>query len=162
MVTYRLRPATPDDSDILYLIHRAAMGEYLEQAFGPWTEEFDREQHEQWLSAGRARVILVGDEIAGVLDVEWQADVAVLYRIGIDPTFQGRGLGTAIVRDLLRECGERQLPARLHVFPHNPARRLYQRLGFREVGSDSASIVMRWDPPGRQPRGPDRAAGQRS
>ena len=61
MVAYRLRPATPDDSDILFLIHRASMGEYLEQAFGPWTEEFDREQHEQWLSAGRAQVILVGD-----------------------------------------------------------------------------------------------------
>ncbi len=148
MATYQLRPATPDDSDILFRIHRAAMGEYLEQAFGPWTEEFDREQHEQWLSAGRAQVILVGDEIAGALDVEWRADAALLYRIGIDPPFQGRGLGTAIVRDLLTECGERRLPARLHVFPHNPARHLYERLGFRETGRDAASIVMQWDPPG--------------
>lgn len=148
MVTYRLRPATPDDGDTLFGIHRASMGEYLEQAFGPWTEEFDREQHEQWLSAGRARVILVGEEIAGFLDVEWTSDAALLYRIGIDPAFQGRGVGTAIVTDLLRECGERQLAARLRVFPHNPARRLYQRLGFREVGRDSASIVMQWDPPG--------------
>ncbi len=148
MVAYLLRPATPDDSDILFRIHREAMGEYLEQAFGPWTDEFDREQHEQWLSAGRARVIMVGDEIAGALDVEWTADAAILYRIAIDPPFQGRGLGTAIVADLLRECGERRLPARLQVFPHNPARHLYQRLGFRQVGTDGPSIEMQWDPPG--------------
>src|ERR1022692_3073516 len=149
MIGYRLRPATPDDSDILFRIHRASMGEYLEQAFGPWTDEFDREQHEQWLSAGRVQVVLVGDEIAGALDVEWTAEAALLYRIGIDPLFQGRGLGTAIVRELQRECGGRSRPVRLHVFPPNPARRLYQRFGFREVGRDGTSIMMQWDPPVR-------------
>jgi GNAT superfamily N-acetyltransferase len=67
------------------------------------------------------------------------------------PAFQRRGIGTAILRDLIRACSERQLPVRLSVCPHSPAPRLYQRLGFREVGTDSTSIAMQWDPPDGPP-----------
>jgi ribosomal protein S18 acetylase RimI-like enzyme len=147
MVAYRLRPATADDAEVLFRIHRGAMADHLAQAFGPWTDGFAREQHEKWLRTGRPQVVMVGGETFGVLDVEWQPDAARLHRIEIGPEFHGRGVGTAILRDLLRECCELHIPARLAVFLHNPARRLYQRLGFREVRIYGPSIEMQWDPP---------------
>jgi hypothetical protein len=33
-----------DDTDVWFRINRAALREYLAQAFGPWTDEFDREE----------------------------------------------------------------------------------------------------------------------
>jgi ribosomal protein S18 acetylase RimI-like enzyme len=75
-------------------------------------------------------------------------DAAILSRIEIDPKFQGRGAGSAIVQDLLRQCAERRVPAGLHVCSHNPAHRLYQRLGFQDQGHAGPSIAMQWDPPG--------------
>jgi len=147
MAGYQLRPAALGDAEVLFRIHQGSMREYLAQAFGPWTDDFARERHDQWLRGGGAQVVLAGDQIIGALDVEWQPEAAFLRRIEIDPEFQGRGVGTAIVQDFLHQCAERQVPARLHVFSHNPARHLYQRPGFRELGRDGPSIAMQWDAP---------------
>jgi ribosomal protein S18 acetylase RimI-like enzyme len=123
------------------------MSEYLAQAFGTYTDKDARAQHARWLRVGRAQVVMVDDQVAGALDIDWRPDAGVLSRIEIDPVFQGRGVGTAIVRDLLRTCAQRRIPARLHVYSYNPAQRLYHRLGFREVGRDGPSVAMQWDPP---------------
>jgi ribosomal protein S18 acetylase RimI-like enzyme len=149
MPDYQLRPAAPDDADVLFRIHWASMSDYLARALGGYTDEDARAYHRQWLRSGRVQVIVVGEQAAGALDVDWQPDTGFLRTIEIDPAFQRRGIGTAIVRDLLDQCAQRRTPARLYVFPHNPAGRLYQRLGFREVDRDGPYIVMQWDPPGR-------------
>src|ERR1022692_3166013 len=93
MAPYRLRPAAADDADALFRIHRASMGEYLAQALGPWTDDFAREQHNMWLRAGRAQVVMVGDQIAGAVDIEWRPEMARLNRIEITPPFPGQRLG---------------------------------------------------------------------
>jgi hypothetical protein len=95
MAPYRLRPAAVDDADALFRIHRASMGEYLTQALGPWTDDFAREQHNMWLRAGRAQVVMVGDQIAGAVDIEWRPEMARLNRIEIAPQFQGHGVDSA-------------------------------------------------------------------
>ena len=52
---------------------------------------------------------------------------SILGRIEILPEAQGRGIGTAVIRDLLG----RGRVVRLHVFTNNVrARRLYEKLGF--------------------------------
>lgn len=147
MPAYELRSAGPDDADALFGIHWASMGEYLARAFDGYADEDARAYHRQWLGSGRAQVIVVGGQAAGALDVDWQPDAGFLRTIEIDPAFQGRGIGTAIVRDMLDQCAQRRIPARLYVFPHNPAGRLYKRLGFREVDRDGPYVVMQWDPP---------------
>jgi ribosomal protein S18 acetylase RimI-like enzyme len=61
------------------------------------------------------------------LDVSDEGDHLYLSRIEILPEVQGRGVGTAVMRDLMR--GGRAI--RLHVFANNVrARRFYERLGF--------------------------------
>lgn len=145
--SYRLRPAAPDDADALFRLHRAAMGGHLARAYGrSWSDDFARERHDRWLAEGRAQVVELDGLTVGALDVVWAPDGMQLNRIEIDPALHGQGLGTAILRDLLGACGRRGTPAHLQVFPHNPARRLYRRLGFLETGTDGAAITMRWDP----------------
>jgi ribosomal protein S18 acetylase RimI-like enzyme len=64
--------------------------------------------------------------------------------IGVDTAARGRGVGTALLDALHRlavEHGFEQLS--LSVEPHNAARRLYERAGYREVGVDAGgSITM--------------------
>jgi ribosomal protein S18 acetylase RimI-like enzyme len=77
-----------------------------------------------------------GGERVGVLwfanQLEESPPRLFLYDIRIDPAHRGRGLGTAMMRDLERIAllaGAREL--RLSVFEHNTgAIRLYGRLGF--------------------------------
>jgi predicted GNAT family acetyltransferase len=37
-------------------------------------------------------------------------------------------------------------PVRLHVVSSNPARRLYERLGFVQVGTAGAHLALEWRP----------------
>ena len=65
----------------------------------------------------------------------------------IVPSAQGRGLGTALVRLVLDEAAGRGLPVRLSVLANNPARGLYERLGFQVTGGVHPRISMEWSPP---------------
>lgn len=81
----------------------------------------------------------------------WLADTLEIVEVEVDPAYQGRGIGTALLRTQLGAMTQRQ--ALLATKPDNPARRLYGRLGFLELlpdfvypGSDYAAVIMGWRP----------------
>jgi len=51
--------------------------------------------------------------------------------IGVRPAARGQGIGEKLLRALIAEAGLRELGLCLSVRSENPARRLYDRLGFR-------------------------------
>jgi len=61
----------------------------------------------------------------------------VLHALAIDPDCHGRGLGSQVVEYCIRTAKERGYKAlRLDIVPDNiPARRLYEKHGFRYVGT---------------------------
>jgi ribosomal protein S18 acetylase RimI-like enzyme len=67
-----------------------------------------------------------------------------LVQLQIDPHYQGRGLGEQIIKTLLAGAQADALPVSLKVLKGNPAKRLYERLGFREISSDEREFHMRW------------------
>jgi RimJ/RimL family protein N-acetyltransferase len=150
---YRLRPATSADAEELFRIHLEAMGPYLPLAFADWSEAADREHHQQWMQDGRAQAIVVDDRIAGSFELVRHEDALWLRRLELDPGLHGRGLGTQILEDVQQQAGGQALRVVLDVFVHNPARRLYERLGFVEVGREGPSIKMEWRP--HEPRSAD-------
>ena len=76
-------------------------------------------------------VILAGDEPAGRLYVaRWEGEIRIVD-IALLPPFRGRGLGTALLRGLMDEADAAGKPLTIHVEAGNPARSLYERLGFR-------------------------------
>lgn len=68
----------------------------------------------------------------------------LLVDISLVPAARGTGLGTAILTDLF--AGEKR-PAVLHVERFNPARRLYERLGFGQVEDKGIYLRMIRPPP---------------
>lgn len=143
---YVLRAASPDDSAALYVLHRAAMGRYLEELYGPWDESVQTAFHAAWFDAARVSVIERDGSLIGVLDCTWHADRLEVNRIAIDPRYQGQGIGTEVLTELLTRADQRHLPTRLQVFDINPARRLYERLGFVEVGCTDHKVQMSRSP----------------
>ncbi|MEC3915139.1 GNAT family N-acetyltransferase [Nocardia sp. CDC160] len=62
--------------------------------------------------------------------------------IGVAPECRGTGLGTALMSALLDTARDRYDAVSLSVRLENPARRLYQRLGFVDVeGSDKVNLA---------------------
>lgn len=72
--------------------------------------------------------------------LDWQ-----LIQIQLAPALQGRGVGERLIRELIAEAGREGAGLSLHVLHANPARRQYERLGFRIArrgarGSDAAGL----------------------
>jgi RimJ/RimL family protein N-acetyltransferase len=83
---------------------------------------------------------LLGED--GRLDAFWYfdwPDDAVVIGIGLRPDLTGQGLGEAFMRAQLDYVRERWAPAAFRLFVavwNERAIRLYERLGFREVGRE--------------------------
>jgi GNAT superfamily N-acetyltransferase len=58
------------------------------------------------------------------------------------PAFQGRGLGSAVLRTLLTRTDAAGELVRLNVLQGSPARRLYERHGFTVESQDRVDIFM--------------------
>jgi len=62
--------------------------------------------------------------------------------IAVLPECRGRGIGSALLARLLEDARSRFAAVCLSVSPENPARRLYERMGFRVVNDEPPSITM--------------------
>jgi ribosomal protein S18 acetylase RimI-like enzyme len=59
--------------------------------------------------------------------------------IGVKPNARGQGVGEKLMRALIGEAHRRGLGLCLSVRSENPARRLYERLGFRDIPGSAAT-----------------------
>ena len=140
-----LRPVTPDDRDFLLAVYASTRDEELRLV--PWSDvdraAFISMQFEAQDAAYRATypdarflIITSGDDFIGRLYLARLADEIRVIDIAILPGHRGAGIGTRLLKDVLAEAARDGLPVRLHVERRNPARALYERLGFRPVGGD--------------------------
>ena len=142
MADVPLRPATLDDVDALYLIHRAVLGPYVEQTWGPWNENWQAEQFREQFDVSIRQVVEEHGRVIGFLDVIDEEGRTVLASIRIAPEFQRRGIGTSLIRGVLERAALRGVPVTLRVLRVNPARMLYERLGFEVVDASDTHFTM--------------------
>ena len=65
-----MRPATPDDLALAYEITEDAMRGYVEETWGNWDEEEQLQKHCANFTPETYRMLLVEDEVAGLVAVE--------------------------------------------------------------------------------------------
>lgn len=150
-----LRLVVDDDEELLYRIYASTRAG--EMQIVPWTDEqkeaFVRMQfraqdhHYRTVLPGTDRRVIVEDGVAvGRLYVDDRDDEIRVVDITLLPHARGRGIGA----HLLGEIGERARATGrrvgIHVERDNPARRLYDRLGFRPVEEGEVYVLMHWTP----------------
>ena len=76
---------------------------------------------------------------ADELRVPYGDEDAPKVSIGVSPSARGQGVGETLMRVLIGEAARRELGLCLSVRSDNPARRLYERLGFREIAGSAVT-----------------------
>jgi ribosomal protein S18 acetylase RimI-like enzyme len=79
-------------------------------------------------------VILAGSEPIGRLYLDRWAEEHRIIDIALLPAHRGKGYGGALMQDLIDEADAAGKAVSIHVEKNNPARRLYERLGFVAAG----------------------------
>jgi GNAT superfamily N-acetyltransferase len=101
-------------------------------------------------SGGSSEIILMNGIDVGWLCTADLDDQIRLVEIMVLAEHRGKGVGAAVIREVIataKRCGK---PVRLRVNVMNPgAIRLYQRLGFQRIGGDEVQHVMEHPPGGR-------------
>ena len=142
MQLFEVRQATPGDRDTLYRIKREAMRPYVERVWG-WDEELQERRFRESYDHTETQVVLVDGLAVGLLRVSECESAVFIDQVEIPPKYQGRGIGTALINDLLA----RGRPVELRVMKVNAdARRLYERLGFRVIDDNETHYHMRAEP----------------
>lgn len=128
---YRLRDASPADEAWLEDLRRRAYADLFIATWGGWDEVRHSRQFAESLGRGRISIIEADGVRVGMIQLSTGKDAVEIGEIQIDPRYQGRGLGTSVLLDVMSEARSRGRSVRLSVGLENQkAIRLYERLGF--------------------------------
>lgn len=89
-------------------------------------------------------VVRQGELPIGRLIVLRNAEALHLADVSLLSEFRGKGIGSHLIGKLQDEATAAGVPLRLNCFVGNPARRLYQRLGFCVVADQGSHLAMEW------------------
>jgi len=148
-----IRPATEADTRILFEVYASTRTEELAPV--PWTPEQklqflafqfqSQDAHYREIFPGATfSVIEVDGKAAGRLYVNRTAEKIHVIDIALLPPARGRGIGASILRTLFEEATAAGLPLTISVERFNPAKRLYERLGFRTIEDGEVYQRMEW------------------
>jgi len=150
-----LRPAGPGDAELLYRIYASTREDEL--AVVPWDaaqkEAFlrmqfaaqDRYYHATFPDASYD-LILSAEQVLGRLYVDRGETAWNVIDLALLPEHRGQGIGTQLLTQVLADAGVAAKPVQMHVERFNPAQRLYDRLGFRQIADQGVYLLLEWKP----------------
>jgi ribosomal protein S18 acetylase RimI-like enzyme len=139
-----VRPATDCDRAALFDLHRAVFLGHIEKIWG-WNESWQRSNFAAEFACAATSVIEADGQIVGYVQILDKEDRIYVQNIAVSQEFQGKGIGTRILKKLQLSAAARNVPLQLGVFRTNTlAQRLYERLGFRRTGETTTHIEMSW------------------
>ena len=136
-----LRRASTDDLQFVAQVYGRAMGELLRGA-GLNVAQQATLLAAQWNPA-EIRIIGAAGRQVGWVQIADAPDAVFIRNFCIDPDWQKLGIGSAVLRMLIAEATHSGTALSLGVAKGNPARRLYERHGFRVTHDDAEHHYMR-------------------
>ena len=153
MLDLALRLETAEDVPFLRELYALTRAE--EMAALPWDRvckdaflrmQFDAQTLHYHLAYPHAtfHIVLVNGRPAGRLYVDRGDDEIGLIDVSLLPEYRRRGIGSELLRALLADARRLGRRVTLHVERRNPALRLYERLGFRQLADEGIYLFMEW------------------
>ncbi|MES0881762.1 GNAT family N-acetyltransferase [Roseibium sp. SCP14] len=141
---YYLRTAVPSDYSFCRKL-------YIETIF-PLLEALDRLDRQRaeaafkrYFKCNEVSLVIIDDDVVGWIQVSEEAAQINLDQVYLLSSHRNRGLGTLLIRDVMKKAASKGKPLHLSMIKGNPAITLYQRLGFAFCGEDEIKFHMQWE-----------------
>jgi len=150
----RLRPATPDD--VPFFRHLYGTTREDEMRLVPWTDAEKAAFLDQQFLAQKTHyersytdchfltIELNGERIGRLYVDRGVPDEIEIVDIALLPEHRGRGIGRMLLEEILAEGRATGRSVNIYVEHFNPARGLYDRLGFRHVDTNGVYHLLEW------------------
>jgi ribosomal protein S18 acetylase RimI-like enzyme len=136
-------PTTETDYEEFKLLRQSVMREHVERQGLPWRQWREDEFHKELFDKPGLQVILYKGERIGFVGVREEAGNVIIDRLVIAPAYQRKGIGTDVMQKIIADPSSRGKCLTLDVLKMNPARRLYERLGFILISEDEELAYYR-------------------
>lgn len=129
--TYQLVPYTHEYYDFIYNVKKNSYKKYVEEYWGTWN---DKEQQIRFKSSidrnkNNTYIIIYENKKIGFYQGKLiNKDTYYIENICIIPEYQGKGIGTKILSDIIEKYKEYNVE--IQYFKNNPVGNLYKKLGF--------------------------------
>ena len=151
----RYRPETSADQPFLRYLYGTTREEEMRRA--PWTDEQRSQFLDQQFQAQHSHyedaypdcqflVIEMEGEPAGRLYIDRGPNDIEIVDIALLPRCRGRGIGRVLLQEILDEGQATGKRVVIYVESFNPARHLYDRLGFEHVDDNGVYHHLIWSP----------------
>jgi ribosomal protein S18 acetylase RimI-like enzyme len=156
--TLSLRPIQDEDLVVLNEIYGSTREEELKQVTH-WSDQEKQgfiqqqfmAQHEYYQKnyiGARFYLIFKNETPIGRLYIHenYQEKVVRIIDIAILPNWQKKGIGKSILEDILAKGNSLKRNVSIHVEAFNPAKHLYERLGFEKISETNGVYhLMQWN-----------------
>ena len=150
------------DADVPFLRHLYGTTREEELRPVPWSDEQKQQFLEMQFTAQKSHyeeyypdcdflLIEMDRTPIGRLYVDRGDDDIRITDIALLPEFRGRGIGRMLIEEILAEGQSTGKSVSIHVEHDNPARHLYDRLGFRHVDTNGVYHLLEWRRADRAP-----------
>jgi ribosomal protein S18 acetylase RimI-like enzyme len=138
------RAAEATDAEFVRFVHHRAYRDVVIGQYGTWDEKAqDNFFADDWCAATH-QIVIYENVLCGYICLEYRDEDIHIRELVIDPEFQGKGIGTFLLREVINDAEARQVPVRLATQRANRAITLYRKLGFREFERTATHILMEW------------------
>lgn len=135
-------PVADADRAFFIHVHHTAYRPVIEKMFG-WDEALQDDFANKAFDGSGMNIIWLDGQKVGVVGYESYEDFLWLKEVFLLPEYQGRGIGTWIVKDAIAKAKLKGKELRLQTLKENTgAKRLYERHGFSVTHSNDTHWEM--------------------
>ena len=128
---YSLRNQKPEDYEFLRDLQHQSYRDVILLQFGDWDRKRQDELFEKNYNLNSPhQIIQYKNKDMGVLKIVEKADEIKIQELQILPKYQNMGIGSSILKNLIKQSYDSSKTLKLEVLRMNKAATLYQRLGF--------------------------------
>lgn len=141
-MTYVLRDTDMRDVNFILNLRQDTIKTYIKEIWG-WNEEFQRNDFIESFQPNLNKIITYKGIDIGVLELNENEFEINITEIEILPAYQGIGIGSTILKDILANASELNKKVAIGTFKANfNAIRLYDHLGFNKVNETETHVLM--------------------
>lgn len=154
-MTITLRDVSPDDESFLREVYATTRAQELSMV--PWTAEqreaflrfqFDAQDthYRSQYPQAAFQLILQDEQKVGRLYVAREESAIRILDITVLEQFRTQGVGSSLIRDLMKEADEREQNLTVWIEMNNPSRNLFHRMGFSALDNDGYNELWEYRP----------------